>query len=119
MKGLLLAITWTVLCTVPAMAENYMIFPPDGDPYFWSVNPAPNGATVYQWGGNRSNNLTTIMPGPNGSITLHDMTRGGFTNIYPSSPPPRGMDALDYLMMQELRSDPLMDLYMNELLFGE
>lgn len=103
MKGVLSALALTVLLAAPALAENYMVFPPGGDPYFWSVNPAPNGATVYQWGGNRPNNLTTIMPGPNGSITLHDMTNGGFTNIYPPLPPDPGMgvDDLDLFMMQD------------------
>lgn len=119
MKGVLSALALTVLLAAPALAENYMVFPPGGDPYFWSVNPAPNGATVYQWGGNRPNNLTTIMPGPNGSITLHDMTHGGFTNIYPPIPPDlspyQGMDELDLFMMQD---EAQFNAITNELLFG-
>lgn len=115
MKGILFTLTVSMLACVAFAQEGYMVFPPNGDPYFLNVTPTPGGAMVYQWGGKRPNNLTTIMPGPNGSITLHDMTNGGFTNIYPPLPPDpgMGMDELDLFMMQD---DADFNRYMRDLL---
>lgn len=121
MKGILLTLTVSVLLSVPAFAENYMVFPPGGDPYFWSVTPAPNGATVYQWGGQQPSTLYQITPKFDGSATLHNLSKGGFTNIYPSTPS-WGSDAYDERLLEEMiLSDPFADdvydrMLMNELL---